>query len=300
MTSSLDTLAATGLQTEFYQLVQTALYHADGMWGDATVDLYLRNLPTSHGYMVAAGIEDAVRAVQDLRFSDEDVTWLREQPMYAKLGNTFFESLRHFKFQGDIWAVPEGTPVFPLAPIMRITAPLPQVGLFEMLTHRQSAVHLLWPRMLRECMQLQAAGRSWTLGLEGYQVVDSQRRPPEPPTSADVQARRTPWRPAPTIYRSSASSPIPLYQLLPTSITAKDKPTRTTPYTTPQRIYLTLNPSQNIVHHYEWLKHLTTTKQNRMVLKNVQYQDVAEAYPELPASTTPVVKTGERYWWIPL
>ena len=99
---------------------------------------------------------------------------------------------------------------------------------------------------------------------------------------------------------SSASSPIPLYQLLPTSITAKDKPTRTTPYTTPQRIYLTLNPSQNIVHHYEWLKHLTTTKQNRMVLKNVQYQDVAEAYPELPASTTPVVKTGERYWWIPL
>ena len=107
MTSSLDTLAATGLQTEFFQLVQTALYHADGMWGDATVDLYLRNLPTSHGYMVAAGIEDAVRAVQDLRFSDEDVTWLREQPMYARLGNTFFESLRHFKFRGDIWAVPE-------------------------------------------------------------------------------------------------------------------------------------------------------------------------------------------------
>ncbi len=133
MTSSLDALAATGLQTEFFQLVQTALYHADGMWGDATVDLYLRNLPTSHGYMVAAGIEDAVRAVQNLRFSDDDVNWLREQPMYAKLGGTFFESLKHFQFQGDIWAVPEGTPVFPLAPIMRITAPLPQVGLLEML-----------------------------------------------------------------------------------------------------------------------------------------------------------------------
>ena len=41
MTSSLDALAATGLQTEFFQLVQTTLYHADGMWGDATVDLYL-------------------------------------------------------------------------------------------------------------------------------------------------------------------------------------------------------------------------------------------------------------------
>ncbi len=133
MTSSLDSLAATGLQTEFFQLVQTALYHADGMWGDATVDLYLRNLPASHGYMVAAGIEDAVKAVQELNFSEDDVTWLREQPMYAKLGSTFFDSLRHFRFQGDIWAVPEGTPVFPLAPIMRITAPLPQVGLLEML-----------------------------------------------------------------------------------------------------------------------------------------------------------------------
>ena len=83
--------------------------------------------------MIAAGIEDAIRAVQNLRFSDDDVSWLREQPMYSKLGGTFFESLKHFHFQGDIWAVPEGTPVFPLAPIMRITAPLPQVGLLEML-----------------------------------------------------------------------------------------------------------------------------------------------------------------------
>ena len=62
------------------------------MWGDATVDLYPEILPTSHGYMIAAGIEDAVRAVQDLRFSDEDVTWLREQPMYARLGNTFLRA----------------------------------------------------------------------------------------------------------------------------------------------------------------------------------------------------------------
>ena len=133
MTSSSEILGATGLQTEFFQLVQTALYHADGMWGDATVDLYLRNLPKSHGYMIAAGIEEAVSGILNLRFSDEDVSWLRNQPMYATLGSTFFESLLHFQFTGDIWCVDEGLPVFPDAPIMRITAPLPQVGLFEML-----------------------------------------------------------------------------------------------------------------------------------------------------------------------
>jgi nicotinate phosphoribosyltransferase len=133
MTSSSEILSATGLQTEFFQLVQTALYHADGMWGDATVDLYLRDLPESHGYMVVAGVEAAVHAVQNLRFSSEDVEWLRAQPMYAKLGPTFFDSLLHFRFSGDIWAVPEGTPISTDSPIMRITAPLPQVGLFEML-----------------------------------------------------------------------------------------------------------------------------------------------------------------------
>jgi nicotinate phosphoribosyltransferase len=133
MSSSSEILSATGLQTEFFQLVQTALYHADGMWGDATVDLYLRDLPESHGYMVVAGVEAAVHAVQTLRFSSEDVAWLRAQPMYAKLGPTFFDSLLHFRFSGDIWAVHEGTPISTDSPIMRITAPLPQVGLFEML-----------------------------------------------------------------------------------------------------------------------------------------------------------------------
>jgi len=133
MTSSFDILSATGLQTEFFQLVQSALYHADGMWGDATVDLYLRDLPAHHGYMVAAGIHEAIGHVMSLRFSDDDIDWLRSQPMYSSLGQTFFESLRHFRFAGTIWAMHEGTAVFPNEPIMRITAPLPQIGLFEMM-----------------------------------------------------------------------------------------------------------------------------------------------------------------------
>jgi nicotinate phosphoribosyltransferase len=133
MTSSFDILGPSGLQTEFFQLVQSALYHADGMWGDATVDLYLRDLPADQGYIVVAGIEQAVQGVLNLRFSEDDIKWLSEQPLYKDLGGAFFDRLRHFRFQGEIWAMQEGTPAFPHEPILRITAPLPQIGLFEML-----------------------------------------------------------------------------------------------------------------------------------------------------------------------
>ena len=103
------------------------------MWGDATVDLYLRDLPADQGYIVVAGIEQAVQGVLNLRFSEDDIEWLSEQPLYRDLGRAFFDRLRHFKFQGEIWAMQEGTPAFPREPILRITAPLPQIGLFEMM-----------------------------------------------------------------------------------------------------------------------------------------------------------------------
>ncbi|MEC8194436.1 MAG: hypothetical protein VX127_17000 [Myxococcota bacterium] len=133
MSSSSEMPALSGLQTDYFQLVQSALYHADGMWGDATVDLYLRDLPPSRGYVIAAGVQEAVDAILALQFTDDDLDWMRSMPMYAGLGSTFFESLRHFSFTGTILAVEDGTAVFAREPIVRITAPLPQVGLFEML-----------------------------------------------------------------------------------------------------------------------------------------------------------------------
>jgi len=133
MVAPSEILAQTGLQTEFYQIVQAALYHADGMWGDATVDLFVNNLPEGDGHLVAAGIQPAIDAILSLQFSDTDVDWLQQQPIYSRLADTFFDSLRHFRFDGEIWAVREGTPVLPGEPVVRITAPLPHVGLFELI-----------------------------------------------------------------------------------------------------------------------------------------------------------------------
>src|SRR4051812_17043480 len=112
------------LQAEFYQFVLAAVYHADGLWGDATFDLYARGLPEGHGYLVAAGLAPLLDHLEALAFGEEEVEALRREPRFAKVAPSFFEALRRFRFRGEVWAVPEGTVVFPGEPILRITAPL--------------------------------------------------------------------------------------------------------------------------------------------------------------------------------
>ncbi len=120
-----------GLHADVYQLVLAAVYHADGLWGEATFDLYARELPRDHGYLVVAGVEEALDAALDLHFSDEAIRWLREQPFFAKASGSWWESLAHLRFDGDIHAVPEGELVFPGEPILRVRAPLIQATLLE-------------------------------------------------------------------------------------------------------------------------------------------------------------------------
>jgi nicotinate phosphoribosyltransferase len=120
-----------GLQADVYQLVLAAVYHADGLWGEATFDLYARELPKDHGYLVVAGIEEALDAALGLRFSEAAIEWLRTQDFFSNASTSWWESLRHLSFQGDIYAVPEGEIVFPGEPILRVRAPLIQATLLE-------------------------------------------------------------------------------------------------------------------------------------------------------------------------
>lgn len=120
-----------GLQAEFYQFVLAATYHADGLWGDATFDLYARGLPEGFGYLVAAGLGPLLDHLEALQFSEEDVAALRELPGMGKVAPSFFDALRRFRFRGEVHAVPEGTVVFPGEPVVRVTAPLIACTLIE-------------------------------------------------------------------------------------------------------------------------------------------------------------------------
>lgn len=105
--------------TDLYQLTMNAAYFDNNKDDKATFDLFIRKLPEDWGYFVANGIEEGIDYITNLKFEDEDVQYLREQNLFNE---DFLDSLKNFKFNGEVYAVKEGTPVFPNEPIMRITA----------------------------------------------------------------------------------------------------------------------------------------------------------------------------------
>jgi len=121
------------LPVEFYQLLLAATWHADGLWGDATFDLYAGGLPDDWGYLVAAGTQPLLDRLAALRFSEAQVAALAKHPNFKCAQPAFFDYLARFRFDAEVYAVREGTPVFPGEPILRVTAPLMTCGLIETL-----------------------------------------------------------------------------------------------------------------------------------------------------------------------
>lgn len=120
------------LSTDLYELTMMAGYHAAGLMAPATFELYVPELPANRSFLIAAGLEQALEYLENLRFRPEDIDYLRTLPTLQPVRREFFEEyLPHFRFTGDVWAIEEGTPVFPPEPLLRVTAPLPEAQLVE-------------------------------------------------------------------------------------------------------------------------------------------------------------------------
>ena len=114
---------------DFYELTMSNGYFEKGYRDRITYfDLFFRRCPDGGGFAIAAGLEQIIEYIQDLHFSQEDIAYLRERNL---LSEEFLEYLAGFKFTGDIWAVPEGTPVFPREPIITVRAPAIEAQLIE-------------------------------------------------------------------------------------------------------------------------------------------------------------------------
>ena len=114
----------TPLATDLYQLTMMAGYQHAGLTGRSTFELFVRNLPPGRGYLVAAGIEQALDLLEALRFTRDEIRYLRTVPALASAPEAFFaDLLPSFRFSGEVWAVAEGEVVFPHEPILRVTAP---------------------------------------------------------------------------------------------------------------------------------------------------------------------------------
>ena len=114
---------------DFYELTMGHGYFEKGYRERITYfDLFFRRCPDGGGFAIAAGLEQVIDYIQNLHFSEEDIAYLRGRKLFSE---EFLEYLASFKFTGDIWAIPEGTPVFPKEPIITVRAPAIEAQLIE-------------------------------------------------------------------------------------------------------------------------------------------------------------------------
>ncbi len=123
---------ALGPVTDLYELTMMVGYLASGMSGkSATFELFVRKMPANRAYLVFAGLEQAIGDLLRLAFSAEQIEAMRQWPVFRGIDPAIVDELGRMRFEGDVWAVPEGTVVFPGETLLRVEAPLPQAQWVE-------------------------------------------------------------------------------------------------------------------------------------------------------------------------
>ena len=117
------------LLCDFYELTMANGYFCNG-WSDkiSYFDMFFRQIPDKGGFAIMCGLEQVINYISDLEFTEDDISYLRSKKIFS---DDFLDYLRTFRFTGDIWAVPEGTPIFPGEPILTVRAPSVQAQFVE-------------------------------------------------------------------------------------------------------------------------------------------------------------------------
>lgn len=124
----MDRLNLTML-TDFYELTMANGYFHSGLKDKiAYFDMFFRRVPDDGGYAIMAGVEQLIEYLNNLKFSDEDIEYLRGKNIFSE---EFLDYLRNFKFACDVWAIPEGTPIFPNEPVVTVRGPVIQAQFIE-------------------------------------------------------------------------------------------------------------------------------------------------------------------------
>src|SRR5271154_3173322 len=121
----------SGLLTDLYELTMAAGYLQTRFAAPATFELFVRHLPPHRNYLVAAGLEQALDFLENVHFSAKEIDYLRQHPVFRNIRGEFFDYLAKFRFTGDVWAMPEGSLVFPGEPMLRVVAPIIEGQIME-------------------------------------------------------------------------------------------------------------------------------------------------------------------------
>jgi nicotinate phosphoribosyltransferase len=119
------------LSTDLYEMTMAAAYFDNGFTDKAIFELFIRRMPPHRSFLITAGLEQALEYLAELRFTSEQIAYLREHPAFKHVSREFFDYLAEFRFTGDVWAMPEGTALFGMEPLLRVTAPIIEAQIVE-------------------------------------------------------------------------------------------------------------------------------------------------------------------------
>ena len=178
--------------TDFYELTMANGYFENGFENTiAYFDMFFRKVPDGGGFAIMAGVQQVVEYLENLTFTREDIEFLRGKGIFS---GAFLDYLKNFQFSCDVWAVPEGRPIFPGEPIVTVRGPVIQAQFVETMillcVNHQSLIATKANRIVRA-----AQGRAvMEFGSRRAQGADGAVMGPERPISAVVW-ERAPERP---------------------------------------------------------------------------------------------------------
>lgn len=130
-------MKTSALFIDLYEIAMARAYLEEGQTEVAVFEAYFRTLPEGRSYLLAAGLEDVLDFIEAFRFEPDELAWLAGQGDFPQ---DFLDTLGKLRFTGDVWAVPEGTVVFPYEPLVQVVAPIHEAQLFE--TFILNQIHL--------------------------------------------------------------------------------------------------------------------------------------------------------------
>ncbi len=181
------------LLTDLYQLTMLQSYYEHGLTDTAVFEFFVRKIPKDRGFLMAAGLEQVLDYLENLRFTPPELEWMRASGRFSE---AFVDRLADFRFTGQVHAMPEGSVFFPNEPILRVTAPLPEAQLIETriinLLHFQTVIASKACRMVLAAPKrilvdfglrrahgaeagLLAARAGYIAGLTGTATVEAER-----------------------------------------------------------------------------------------------------------------------------
>jgi nicotinate phosphoribosyltransferase len=116
------------LFTDLYELTMAQAYQAEGMTETAVFELFFREMPETRSFVMTAGVREVLDYVENWHFTERDIAYLEKQGQFSE---SFLGRLGRLRFTGDIWAMPEGTPVFENEPIVQVVAPVVEAQILE-------------------------------------------------------------------------------------------------------------------------------------------------------------------------